>query len=532
MLNTNRQRSRTAASRVVRVVHNVLASPQTARSLRKSLMPEIYSTWLICSAAAILVAAFEPLRHWFLLPVIICGIIMGGDAVRWITGRISLFDASGLFGLFGLHFFFVAPILQIVSNYRTLYILNQPDDWRPWLGFTAVLNCLGLVIYKVVASRFRSTRPPTKGTEWRVDFRSVGFLSIAAVTVAVSSQLFIYFHFDGIMGYMAAFSRGDSFKGYGWAFLLSESAPLLATTAICLSLRRRLGWLSLAIGGVILFGAQLLSGGLRGSRSNTVFVLVIAAGMVHVRLRRLSLPAIAIGVATLGTFMYLYAFYKEYGLTAIDILASGSEQQAIQAEQRHRTVTDLMLGDFGRADVQALILYRYMTMPDEVHRAWGRTYLGAVTLVIPRSIWPDRPDTKTKELTEFEYGVGSYVPGYIQTSHVAGLAGEAMLNFGLLGAPLSFVILGILAGWCRRLDASLGPGDTRRLFLPVMGILGIVMLVSDLDNDLVFLGKYFAPALLLVYISSIKERRSAAPALIIKRQTSLAVACGLLGIGR
>ena len=57
----------------------------------------------------------------------------------------------------------------------------------------------------------------------------------------------------------------------------------------------------------------MVFGGLRGSRSQTVWSLFWATGIIHLWIRPLSKRFIAAGVCFLVAFMYLYGFYKGLG---------------------------------------------------------------------------------------------------------------------------------------------------------------------------------------------------------------------------
>ena len=71
--------------------------------------------------------------HWFLLPLTICGILIGVDAARWCTGEVETFDPVGLIGLFGVYFFFVAPLLHLYWGHW-IDEVAPPPDWRFWLA--------------------------------------------------------------------------------------------------------------------------------------------------------------------------------------------------------------------------------------------------------------------------------------------------------------------------------------------------------------------------------------------------------------
>lgn len=47
--------------------------------------------------------------HWFVIPVSLCGILIGCDAADWIRGRLDIFDPVGIIGLLGVLFFFCTP---------------------------------------------------------------------------------------------------------------------------------------------------------------------------------------------------------------------------------------------------------------------------------------------------------------------------------------------------------------------------------------------------------------------------------------
>src|SRR6185503_4648700 len=115
------------------------------------------------------------------------------------------------------------------------------------------------------------------------------------------------------------------------------------------------------------------------------------------------------GIAFLIVFMYVYGLYKGSGRGVIDIL-QGQAVITELAEKTRRPIESTLLGDLARSDVQALLLYRSVT-PSDAEFAWGRTYLGAAALLVPRFIWPDRIADKIEVGTDFQYGSGSYAFG-------------------------------------------------------------------------------------------------------------------------
>src|SRR5688572_7022143 len=116
------------------------------RGRENSLLPVslLISVALSTLILLLFLAVSEPMGHWFVVPVLMCGALIGMDAVDWFRGKINIFDPFGIVGLLGFHFFFLAPLLHVYWQYWPLYnVANPPDDYRPFLGSMAALNFLG-----------------------------------------------------------------------------------------------------------------------------------------------------------------------------------------------------------------------------------------------------------------------------------------------------------------------------------------------------------------------------------------------------
>jgi hypothetical protein len=256
------------------------------------------------------------------------------------------------------------------------------------------------------------------------------------------------------------------------------------------------------------FVLQILFGGLRGSRSNIIWALFWAVGIIHLRVRPISRTLIYVGLLFLVAFMYFYGFYKGAGLDAVRAF-DGAEARVQLTQKTRRSLETVVLGDLARSDVQAFLLFALLDARRDYQYAFGRTYLGAVAMFIPKAIWPDRPAGAEKEGTEMEEGTGSYQPGRIQSSHVFGLAGEAMLNFGFLSVPVAFLLLGQIVGRVRRCLLTWDGSDARSLFLPLLVIVCFVILLGGFQDVLGLVLKNGTLPALAILLSS---RRFTLPA--------------------
>jgi hypothetical protein len=467
-----------------------------------------------CVATAALCMVFEPeCRHWFIIPILFCAALISGDAIDWLTGRCGLLDPRGVLGCYGLYFFFLAPILHVLTDWWMPYI-TPIDDWRPWLGVTAILNCIGLLIYRMVSQRAREYRPRTHRV-WILQEQRFWVLLIFISAISLVAEIYIYVKLGGVAGEVDTYMQSltthqDPLAGMGWLLVVGESFPALMMLGLIVLLRRNRKppkVLALACMLMVFMGVQLMFGGFRGSRANTVWSVVWAIGALHMTVRPLSRRFIFAGGLVLVAFTYIAGFYKEAGASALDAF-QGAESFSVMSQKTHRTTAGMILGDFGRADVQAYAVYRMLNFPAENRLAWGQTYLGDACLMIPQALWPDRLPGKSKWTAELEYGIGA--AEYQRSSRIFGLLGEATLNFGPWLAPFSFALLALLVTrvqkWMREIDRQ----DCRIMLLPFAVLLCIQVLVFDLDNLIWIVVKFAAIPTMILALSSVRLVRKEA----------------------
>jgi hypothetical protein len=202
--------------------------------------------------------------------------------------------------------------------------------------------------------------------------------------------------------------------------------------------------------------------------------------------------------------MYLYGFYKTYGSDVLDrYQESGSSISTLEQEQS-RTLEGLLLWDFARADIQAYVLHH--TFSSDWSHSYtyrlGETYIGAIAMLVPDSIWADRPATKLPAATDLLYGADTFLSGGQRSSRIFGLAGEAILNFGVGAVPFSFLVLGGLVGTIRRAASRWVSWDSRWLLFPLLVNFCFMVLTADSDIIVFFLIKNGLLPFALILFSS------------------------------
>ena len=480
----------------------------------KTYVDSVFISFFICSLIVLwCLQTSVQFEHWFVIPVTLSGIVIGIDTVNWFRGHLNIFDPIGIIGVLGFHFFFLAPILHVSWDSWLEPWYQYPPDWRPWLGGMAILNLLGLLIYR--HSRNLILKPPKNQsglTIWRINPERFRPILNFSMMLSAGLQILVYIQFGGIMGYITSATNPEEaskFEGTGLVFLFSESFPILAMMAFANYAqrdKRMQSWRILIIVLLLFLVLQIFFGGLRGSRANTIWALFWASGIIHFKIRPITKKEIAFGLVFLLFFMYLYGFFKAGGVDALKTALQGQEARVQLEEKSGRTWQDLVLGDLGRSDVQAFTLYRLMIPKSDYEYAWGETYLAATTILIPKFLIPNKPfKHKTMLGTELFFGKGSYIPKEWAISKVFGIAGEAMLNFGPFVVPLAFIPLGILVGWIQRCLFTWKSFDSRLLLMPMLVNLCFAVLVGDCDNVIFFLVKNSGLPSFVIFLSSQRE---------------------------
>ena len=480
---------------------------------RVASMPDLLSVVLSLLLSTLVImlamACSTELMHWFLAPLFCCGVLLGVDVVDWCRGKVDLFDARGMVGLLGFHFVVLAPILMVFWHYRMHYLPEQPDDYRDWLGLMALLNIVGLCLYRVILSVPR--RPAKHTKSWALRPQKFWVLWAAFVVAAFAAEAWMLIRFGGISGYLASYSswlagNGDDFAGAALLFAFAESLPMLSILAFAVWAHRRKPRLAVVVAVFAVFLIlNFLIGGLRGSRSNVIWTTFWAAGILHLYVRRIPRVAAMLSIAALFLFVSSYAAYKQHGASLFNDYSSSGDYTSLNKDSED--LPTVLVGDFSRADVQANLLWRTLEKtPPQL--ALGNTYLGAATMLIPRTLWPERPPTVVRWATDAEYGNGAYLGGMLRSTRVYGIAGESMLNFGLLGVPLAFIVLAFAVRRIRAFTLSLEASDPRLMLVPFLVNLLFLVLLDDSDNVVFYLVKYgLIPVLLITFTASHTTRR-------------------------
>lgn len=450
--------------------------------------------------------------HWFVIPVALCGVLTGADVVAWVRREMDTFDPKAIIGILWFHGTCLSPLLHVSFGAYSEFFDSQVDDWPMWFGRMGTASLAGLVLYKLAQRYFyRRSRPGSR--IWIVNDRLFFPSLVGAITISAAAAAIIFVRFGALhkeAGFVLA--GEEEMVHVSWLLMLGDPLPLLVLVGLLCFLsdqRRRSAAVIVGMLLLALLSAQFLLTGMRGSRSAVIYVLFLGTALCHYRLRRISVTWILVGAMSLGVGAYYYKYFKRFGSVGIEALSDTEYRQTLSARSGISPLA-FLLGDLARADIQTFLMYRLVEHGDDYRLRWGKTYVFATLMFIPRAIWPTKPSGvhgKVGAGTDLQFGEGSYHPIRRKSSRVYGLAGEAMLNFGIPGVLLVYPVFGALLGWYRRKIDGLHPEDARFLLVPVFTMLAFIATVGDADNTVFAFLKYGGLLTALVFVSC--DRRSA-----------------------
>jgi len=427
---------------------------------------------------------------WFLLPAIFCGVLIGSDVVAWFRGQIDPFDPKGLIGFVVFFGFFVAPILHVVWNDYDPYLRFHGDP-RKWLLVATTANAMGLLVFKGAQHwAYRHTNPIQN--TWEVVPQRI--LPIMALVMPVAFGTWLYFErLKWKRGVVEEFVLSHlAMQGSGWLLIFGGEfmAVLLLMGLISRTMAKRMdrSWKTCAFIFLVGVVGQLfltVFSGIRGLILQGIFWI---AGLIHYYWRRVSPTFLLIGLICFLPFMYFYSFYKDLMqpgmLTSLTVIKQSKELERETGRTFHR----VLLSDLARADVQARIASGVMDPGEKYDLMYGRTYLFALSKLIPatiRQLLFEEPSflswSKGKAFIDLNEGKGFVSEQANWGTNAFGLGGEAMLNFGLLGVPVAWLVFGLVLGIFRHKRDTLHLQDARWALVPFLSYWLAITPLWDLD---------------------------------------------------
>jgi hypothetical protein len=164
------------------------------------------------------------------------------------------------------------------------------------------------------------------------------------------------------------------------------------------------------------------------------------------------------------------------------------------------------IGLFERASLLHMLLLAQRATPDFIPYMEGETYAMLPSLLVPRFVDPDKPESQAGlNLLSLRYGLQS-VGSSANTTIGWGLVAEAYANFGYLGILPIGLLFGAMCGALMRLSIGAAPLSLP-MFVTITATLTLFNVELDLSYLMVTLAQSIGAVVLIAALQSFLQRR-------------------------
>lgn len=402
-----------------------------------------------------------------------------------------------------LFFWYVAPILSIYTN---SFLINPAREinWTVWGDYTIWVNLFMTLLFfagkSIGYKNYINHNIYTFKSKKNILYWGVLFLIISLIF-----QIYVFSSFGGVLGYINAWGEDRSqFDGLGKIFILAEAFPIIFALIFFAFLSKNKKLLKYLLLFLITFLIlKIVFGGLRGSRSNTVWGMFWVIGVVHIAFYKIKKYQFALIALSFAIFMSTYALYKSYGADAFSGEYSLDDTNRFEGNP----YVSMIINDFSRSSLNTYQTSQYYE-ENNYSIKYGETYLQSLSMIFP-------------PLKNMFYGYNKDAAGYelyhntkinprlddYYNSRVFGLYGEGILNFGPLFSTLLIFLFGFFVSRINSFTFSLSYDDARLFFIPFITNMCMVLMISDSNNIIFFIMKNLLMVLVLFIL--ITEKRKA-----------------------
>lgn len=438
----------------------------------------------------------------YLFPMGLCGAISAVKLSDCLSKRQYYRDVYTI--AWGVVFInsYVAPVIHFTREEWMEYIIFCPDKWNDYAFFTSLFYLVGIIIWLVI---FQEGEPGRKfATKWECRENAHKIL-IGLMGISFILQLYVYARLGGIGGYIQAYTDStkeeSAFSGTGLFSIFSEMFPYLFVMYFVITRKgEKIPGHRVFVFFVILLLALLFFGGLKGSRNNVLYTLVMGVLAVHIFVYRFKFIHLLYFIIFFFLFMYAGRLYKDQKGNLLNNLKEAVESRDKKNISQAEVI---VLGDLSRFGVNAYELY-LLEMSKEYKYKYGETYLWGILTFVPFGSTIIREYdlcSRSEAATELFYKNRTQT----ENSRILGLLGEWILNFGVWTFFIPYLFMGVVLRGLRQMLISIPLEDMRMLIVPAVLTLVPDLILSDMSNIMSFFVKRIAVFLVVIYCISIKR---------------------------
>lgn len=409
-------------------------------------MTKIIGPIVLFLLTAILLAFQPELRDVRIAPIVLIALLLSPMLLEWIVGIRDIFNPSGLVAVLLFQFLVISPTLAFLNDRYDLS-MNETRSLLSQTMWMVVPGVLAFVVGHSISIGARIGFKTTLGDRL-LNIPRARVLSILLILIGLgASVLFL----------AVAIGRGGTWEtrfsatmGLGYIATIANFLRIGLLLIVSLSIQKYLEQVEYGIPAsktrpimtayiVILLIVFMLI--FRGSRGAIVMYFFWVAGMIHYTLKRFKRVYVLILVLLGLPALHIYGLYKAFGMRAFSDYWNPSLRAGMEESSR-QSIMGVLIGDLGRINVW---MFAHQEISEgRFPHTWGKTYAGGSVAFIPRTLWANRPYGMAETITDMIHGQGAFQATQEKTARVAGLIGEAYINFGWPFIVLVMFLYGIV----------------------------------------------------------------------------------------
>ncbi len=445
--------------------------------------------------------------NYYLIPLILCGIISLTQLFSYFKNQNALREV--FFYVWFIFFVasFIAPLIHFGRDYWKGYVNLSSSDWQGLAFYVSSIYLYGIIIF-ISLSKLKLKQKKVRHI-W--SFKSNAALIVSLLMVfSFVLQTYLYAKIGGIKAYIQIFTdkeeASSGFTGMGALFIVSEIFPYLLLLWYFIKKRGK----NVSVSNVAIFLALMLVaciyfGGLRGSRSNTVFTMVHAVIVVHFTIFRFKRKHFMILLASFFLFMAIGRLYKNDG---IEMIKNYKNYDDIQISNKMSSAESIIISDLARYDVRCFELFM---LENNIHykKKYGSTYLYSVLTFIPfgKSVRNSLHLTgRTEAAGQLQFDSSGVVKSNKRkNTRIFGFIGESMLNFGIFSFILAYIVLYFILAYISQWTNAVPTYDARFIIIAMISIFIPLIINADSNNVIFTIIKRPLPLYFILFFITTKK---------------------------
>lgn len=461
---------------------------------------------LIAFILLFIIITVKDWTHWSIVPLMLSAMILLPTLVLYFYGKYDTFDPFAVAHLVLLQVFFITPLIHWCLGFYSFRTLSDPRDQ---LGITLVICLSSLPFFYggyTLVRRLKRARIFDFFYEPRYARKMLVGLIVVLILAAIPCQLYVIRTYS-TSGSEAIEKLKLALFGKGIVLMLADSLYLMVLFLLFMWVCKRARMRKiedLALKYFLVFFVIVLiviiTAWFRGSRIVLLLYILWGTIIFHSYIKKISPRLLLFSLVPLFVFLYFYGFYKTVKKESFKLLEDPSRIEKLKKQYPSRRPLAVLLGDLGRFDLWMFI--REQTSKGAQELQYGKTYLDGLLVLIPRSIYPEKDYTIPRILTDMEHGKGTHKARTIKASRLAGLIGEGLLNFGVIGAWTAMLFWGVLVGVAKNFWENTPLESLLFFIVPFLIYLVYLSMYGSFLNFVFHIFKYAGPLFLIFLIGT------------------------------